>query len=351
MAGEITTTQVGNVVLPPEDPDYIAPGEPSAEAAEIAAEEAAKEAAARALEDEARARRPRPGEAPRDEHHGTYDAELARLRQQRDRLRADNAERDRQIADLRAEQERWRARQELEREAQERVRRMQHEASRPDPEVDPVGAQMWDMQNQLRQQNEFIQAVQRERQAQQQYMNEQQQTHQMLQEVDRFVDADLKAYRAANPEFNYDEASLFVQKKIVDMWMSTGLTEQQALAVTANQFAAIARSAQMNNQSACATVAQLSRDLGYQQSNGNGRQPAPAANGTQESAAQKITRVNKAQKMQGLGGKTPAERTVAEDIGLISSEQLAEMSDDQYLELKSNPQTARMLEKRLEELG
>ena len=73
--------------------------------------------------------------------------------------------------------------------------------------------------------------------------------------------------------------------------------------------------------------------------------------GTQESAAQKITRVNKAQKMQGLGGKTPAERTVAEDIGLISSEQLAEMSDDQYLELKSNPQTARMLEKRLEELG
>lgn len=343
MAQELTTKQVGNVILP-DDPDYIPPTEKTGDEQELAAQQAAE--ADRAEQDRVRQEEERTRRVPAAQN---LDGEARRLREQRDRLRADNEAIAREREGLKAELARFQARQEVQREAEERLQRVQRDASRPNPEEDPYGAQLWDMQQELAAQKKMREQWEQMGAQQRANYEQQQQQNQILSEVQNYVGDDVARYKEENPDFNYDNAAKHVHEKYVEFWQQSGCTPQEAEAVTANTFMGVARAAQMRGKSAAAAIANLATMTGY---NPQEEQRVPANGGNrQPSAQERIARVQKAQKLQGMGGKTPSERTTGENIGMLTPQQIAEMGDDEYLRLKQDPQQARLLERRLEELG
>ena len=231
---------------------------------------------------------------------------------------------------------------------------MQQQANRPDPDVDPYGAQLWDLQQEVQAQKQIRQQWEEQNRQAQAYYQQQQQTQGVLQEIQTYVVDDVTRFKQENPEFDYDSAAKHVKDKYMEFWQGTGLTTQEAEAVTANTFLAVGRSAQLRQQSAAQAIANLAKLTGYN-GQGDGRRttddgPRSPVNG-QSNSQEKISRIAKGQKLQGLGGKTPSERTAGENVGLLTAQQMAEMSDDDYLRMKQDPQMARLLEKRLEELG
>src|SRR5437016_5661981 len=91
MAQEITTNQVGNQIIPQNDPDYIAPEEKGADQQEL---EAQAQRERERLEEEARqrtddGRRTTEERQRREPPPQNLEGEARRLREQRDRLRSE----------------------------------------------------------------------------------------------------------------------------------------------------------------------------------------------------------------------------------------------------------------------
>mgnify|MGYP001612989660 CR=1 FL=1 len=336
MAGEIQQRQVGNQVYLPDDGDILTEEELRAQEAheDITPEPPAEEPPP---EPSLKVKKP-------DRSIENYEGELKRRREKEERLEADLKARDDALASLREENLRFKARQDIEREAQEKIAKAKSAAERPDPETDPYGARLWDIEENLRRQKEITQRMEQREQASAQ----QGQVEAAIREVTTFLDGDVGKFKEEHEDIDYDAASNHVYQKYMEFWQATGLNPQEAQAVVANTFLAVGKSAQVRGKSAANAIYSLAKMTGWA-----GETPASLANPVKpgESAQAKIVKIAKAQKLQGLGGKTPSERTISENLASLSEEELATLSDDDYIRYKQDPVLGPLLMKRLEELG
>lgn len=333
--------------LPAGDDDALSEEELAAQQAEHEAaakteqQRLAEEEAARAADAEKKAAR-----AP-----VSYEGEITRLRDERERLRAAQAERDNEIAKLREENVRWKARQELEEEAQKKLDAFKTRSGRPDPDTDPYGAELWDLKE-WRKDREAKDEERRKLEAEQ---SERQRAHEeqakVFQQADKFLVDDVTNFRAEHPDYDYPAAANYVAEAYLSLYKTSGYNDAESRTMLANNLYGIAVAAKERGKSAANAIWETANKIGWKAGTpATDAAPAKTAAPT-KAAADKIAALKKGQNMQGLGGKTPSERQSAENIMGMSAEEIAGLSDDDFLSLQQHPEKGKLLSKRQEELG
>ena len=168
-------------------------------------------------------------------------------------------------------------------------------AQRPDPNIDPIGAELYDTKQALAQQAQTIQAIQ------QQFQNTTQGLQQTQEEAQfsNWVQNQVQAYSAQDPQ--YIQKATHAAEWRMGFWQQMGLTPDAARDIVQKESVLLAKIAQQNGVNFAPIVAQLAERVGYQspqaqqQPNGQ-RQPAPQ---TQQNAAL-LNQVRKGQAVQGL---------------------------------------------------
>jgi len=178
-----------------------------------------------------------PSPATRQAAEAEYDAQIAQLERENMELQRQHAqvqeqlwrsdERDRQIRE--AQEANARARQQLE-EANER----------PDASIDPVGAQIYDLDRQTRQLAQY----------QQQLAQQQQAAH-----FNARVDNEERRFVQTQPD--YADAINYVAEKRTVFWQDLGLPLEQARFVVANEAQLLTRTAAQTGKSFPQTVYNL----------------------------------------------------------------------------------------------
>lgn len=222
-----------------------------------------------------------------------------------DQLRKENEE-------LKLQQARWNERVAYAREIaaqtqatraqEEQVRQQQEaqkarEAERPDPLVDPHGASMWDLQQQVLQQQAWIENFQRQTQQGQAVSYEQQIR----------ADIDMKMNFAMSRHSDYMDAVSYLRKLHEDELVAIGITDEdmQNQQIQRKLFA-FAEAARQNGIDIGEALYVQAARLGYSQ-----------VKPQQPKAAAKIDQLNRGRQLAGLGGQRPgvADREEEFDLG------------------------------------
>ena len=342
------------------DPDAMTEEEKAAAEAEARGEAPAgptaeeQEAERLRLEEEEKAKlaaEQKPEVEHREPPERNWKGEQARLRDDLKASRARIAEREQELERLREENLRFKARQEIEREAADKIKQVAQKTDRPDESEDPYGARLWDLQKQNQDLAAWKQKQEeKEQQAEAQRQQQEAQTK-YLTELDQFLAEDVQQFKADNPDVDYNSAAQWVQKALVNMYKHAGKSDQDALAFTALDFARIGDISRQSKKSVAEAVYGMASDLGWKAGANNGTAEAVNNNKSGPTAKEKIALVKKGQSLQGIGGKTPAERNPEESIMSMSAEEIANLPDDLFLAWKQDPKLGKLLDQRLEELG
>lgn len=297
-----------------------APAEPTAEAEPVA--EPAVEPA----------REPKPGSA---------QARIRELVAERNAALQDQAAKAAEAQELRERWARLEERQQIAAQlAQQEAAKQQQQAEvrqiaidRPDPAVDPMGAELFDTKYKLglieKQQQALLQHVQ----AQQQ----QTQSQVQLQALSGYIQNDLAYAKQQYPD--YDAAAKYASEARVAFWEGLGVPPHVAKQRVQAEALAIAGEAFQNGQSA----SKVYRDLAYQW----GFKPEADA---KVAPKEKLAQVQRGQQVQGLGNVPNAIETGDTSIAELTAAQIADMPDEQFLKLNSDPKTGPIFRKRLQQL-
>src|SRR3990167_11015476 len=261
MAEEIVINQVGNQILPATDADFLSGEEMPLE--ELGQEEPPEETPPEKTSPEKPTKK-----NPRPVEH--YEAELRRRRDREDRLLADAKQRDIELTQLREENRQFKTRKQIEEEQAAKVEESRRTASRPDPDNDPVGAELWDLREDLKQQREISgkqQAVldkRNEAEEQAKQLTERTQRGQAaIKEVQSFLEQDVQRFKEENPDVDFDAADQYVYGIVAKYWVSSGLTPQEAQAVIANTVLAGAHTARLRGKSHATTIVEMAKAYGW----------------------------------------------------------------------------------------
>jgi hypothetical protein len=145
----------------------------------------------------------------------------------------------------------------------------------------------------------------------------------------------------------------FVYQKHIDFWQKRGLTRQEADQHAAAMFMGLAFTAEQRGGSPAEAVVELAKDhFGWKPKAAAEPLPPDDSKGVDlNKAKEKIARIKKGQALQGLGGTKNSQRDPMENVAGLTDEDLAALSDDEYVVLKQDKTAGRILNKRLEELG
>jgi hypothetical protein len=171
------------------------------------------------------------------------------------------------------------------------------QAQRPDPDVDPAGARIFDLEQKLAQQDQKFQQFQNTFQGTTQQFNE----HQARLQLQQFENIDVQRALAEHPD--YMNALAHLRNTRIALNQKLGYTAEQAAALWETEKNAYVAQAMQNGVSATAFAYEMSKAVGYQPPQANGAAPA---NGN---GAARIQQLQNGQRMQGLGGKIPAADT------------------------------------------
>jgi len=223
--------------------------------------------------------------------------------------------------------------QQLESQAQQTAEAARVAATRPDPDVDPQGARIWDLEQKLTQTMQAIPQLQQNFQQTAQTFQQQQAQLQMQQ----YENMDVQRAVAAHPD--YMSALGHLKEVRVGLNMKLGYSREQAEQLWNVETRAYVAQAMQNGTSATEYAYEMAKLTGYQgsQINGNGTAAAQPTNGA-PNGAQRITQLQNGQKVQGLGGKIPAtESDPNSNIKSMNAQQFAEWmgqySDEEFLAL------------------
>lgn len=213
--------------------------------------------------------------------------------------------------------------------------------ARPDPGIDPIGADIWD----VRRENEVLAHKLEQNQAAVGQTSQQMQIDRQQQEFAGWVNNDARQFRAQHAD--YDQATAHVYQFRVNYWTSLGLDEDKARAIVDQEAVASANLARQNGKSAAAGFYELARQVGY---NGNGAQSATQAATPEvlpsptQAARERLNQVRNGQKFQGLS-RVPAEKSDNLDWSSMSAQDLADYPEDQLAEDLNDPVKGPMLRK------
>lgn len=242
--------------------------------------------------------------------------------------------------------ERRRMIDEAAKEHEEREEEKKVLGERPDPDEDPVGAEMWDLKKKNLE-------LEKKQQAMEETTNRSTEEIRTSMEAENFrnwVDRDMSDARKETPGF--DDAMKYLTDKRVEFWMSVGNTPEGAMDIVRNEAAAIAWQARQSGKSAARAYYDLARQWGYQppgeEQPPEGRRPA-ADNGKritkEERAKRELEQAEKGQAVQGLGGKQPpGDEGRHFSLSNLTKEQIANMSDEEWLTYMSDPVKKREIE-------
>lgn len=225
-------------------------------------------------------------------------------------------ERDKQIQEARQAAERQR--QEAERAAQ-----------RPDPAIDPVGAEMWDVKEQNRILAQNMQQLQNQFQ---QGLGSLQQNAQQS-EHDNWVVNQAQMYAQQNP--GYFEAAQYAAQKRMETWQAVGATPEQAREIVTREANFITALSRQTGQHFGPAIMNFAKQMGWQGAPVNGN-PAPAPQ--QTANQQRLQQVQKGQAVQGLNRAPAAGNEAGTNYRNYTPMQLANMSDAEFARIKANPQ-------------
>lgn len=250
--------------------------------------------------------------------------------------------------------ERRKQAQEIEERARATADAAKLQAQRPDPDVDPQAARIWDLEQRLGQVTQVLPQLQQNfQQTTQQYAADREQ-----QQLNQWEANDVARVTAMNPD--YAAARDYLQQKRVGHYMSMGHDQASAQQLFNLERAAYVRQCATNGKSIAELAYSFAKELGYpgpqaQQAapNGNG---AAHANGA-PNGAQRITQLQNGQKVQGLGGKVPsAESDSTSNIKMMNAGQFAEwletMNEEQFIaKMNTDPKLREAVNQKYQELG
>lgn len=259
----------------------------------------------------------------------------------RDRFNEVNEERKQlraRVAELSEKWARLEERAKLAQEAQERISKAAEAPAtppRPDPEVDPYGAQLWDRDRKIEELERRYQSIEQNTTK----TAEQVQQQAQAREFETWFKNNEDAYRRSNPD--YDQASLYARQKLEEYWRAIGMPEQ-AVQQTVSQLAySVADTARRLNQNPAEAYHKLAQMMGYapQQAAVVTPQPAPAPSQAQQTLAQ----VQKGQQFQGLSN-VPAANVENENWTTMTAAELADMPDDVFVQKMNDPRERQKIE-------
>jgi hypothetical protein len=236
--------------------------------------------------------------------------------------------------------ERQRLIQQANEQAQRQAEAQRYAAERPDPALDPIGAQLYDLQAERVNDRAEIQQLKGQlNQFGQNYQNGQEQAAFM-----GWVKDEANAYNAQDP--HYIPAAKYCADRRVNFWRTVAPNAPAGLAerMVEAESVLIARLAQQYGGKFAPALAKLARDWGYQpqtngaQANGSPRPPASPQ-------AARLQQVQAGQRVQGLGA-VPAAAGNADGTSAYrnySPVDIANMSEREFMAAMANPATARDL--------
>lgn len=274
------------------------------------------------------------------------DEQIAKLNQQlaeKEQLWARLDERKKQMEELQAQ-------------AQRQAEAAREAAQRPDPDVDPQGARIWDLQQQLAQ----LAEAQKQRDAQFQQFGQQTQQQMAQRDLDIYLTTDYTRVRAQKPDL--DNAIEHLHQVRVRLNQSLGYAPEQAEQLWNLERQAYVAQARQNGVSINEFAYEMAKTAGYAPAaavNGNGVQPAVQQPQVMPSGKERVAQLTQAQKMQGLGGKVAAaESDQYANIRSMPAAQFAVWLDqnlpdgeDLLALANDNPTLYKVIEKRMAELG
>ena len=277
------------------------------------------------------------------------------LIEERDRARQERAELQERWARM---DERKRVMEEAGRQAQEEAARREQAAQRPDPDVDPVGARLWDQEQRLVQMEQARAEEQRQYQTWVQGQQQQAEQQRIQYEVENWRANQEAMFKQTTPD--YGTAVDYLHAKRLEHWQMMGNNADEAEKMWLRERFAYVAQTKFNQDRGYPTknfgevVYKLAQDLGYR---GNGN---PVPNGTANPQAQRVEQIKAAQQRQGLGGKTsPASGTdEIQSIGAMTLDQFSVWLDRNFPDgedllalQQADPQKYAAIERRMKDLG
>lgn len=244
--------------------------------------------------------------------------------------------------------------EDLQKQAQQQAEAQRQAAQRPDPEVDPVGAKLWDIEKQNAELRQTVTQFQQNFQG----TVQQQQQAQAMAMLDNWVNQDVMRFQSAHPD--YAQARDYLMGVRMNHYRMMGYNDQGAAQMWDAERRAYEVQAAQNGRSIAEIAYNMAQSVGYkgsQPANGNAA-PQPSANGgTVPNGKERVQQIQQAQRMQGLGGKEPAGES--EDYAALNtmtaqqfSEYLDKIGDEGLLELpKTNPKLHQAILAKFEQLG
>jgi hypothetical protein len=235
-------------------------------------------------------------------------------------------------------------RQRLIQEANDQAARLTAEqrraAERPDPNIDPVGAELYDVRQARLQDRGLIEQLQ----SQLQNFGQTYQSNQDQQQFADWVKNEANVY-AANDQ-QYFPAAKYAADKRIGFWRSiapnapVGLAEKMVEA----ESVMIARLSQQYGGKFAPAVAQLAREWGFNQQQGsrvNGAETGSRITQPATPQSQRLQQVQNGQRLQGLGA-IPAGGNAggASSYRNYGPADIEAMSEREFMAALSNPQTA-----------
>lgn len=254
-------------------------------------------------------------------------------------VNARNAERQ-ELQQLRERWARIDERQKQAKEARDEAERQaaaqRQAAERPDPAIDPVGAQLYDITQSNRQLQERLgQYEQRFTQLSQGYQQDQQ-----TNQFNNWVVAQAQDYARQQPD--YFDAAQHAANWRVGFWEKLGLPNEQARQLVMAESNLLANISRQTGKPFPAIVYDLAKSVGYQPhvANGNGNgNGASQPNAQAASQAGKIlSQVAAGQKVQGLSRAGGAESGAKSRYGMMTAAEIANVDERTWQRDWNNPQ-------------
>jgi len=264
----------------------------------------------------------------------------------------ENKRKDRELSELREKWARLEERSNLAREAQARYEQEQQAAAtraktpeKPDPAIDPYGAQLWERDRQIEALGKRLEEVTTGLGQ----TNQQLQQSSQLNDFNLWLTNDITNYRARQPD--YEQAASHARTARMGFWQSVGLPPEQAEAIVNNEALAIAYAAKQNGKSAAQAYYDAAKVMGYQAGaapapNGAAPASAPAAPPTPQ---EKMAQLRKGQAAQGLSRAPVLDENNA-NWSALTAQQIADMDENDFVEALQDPQRAQQINKALERL-
>jgi hypothetical protein len=240
--------------------------------------------------------------------------------------------------------ERWARLEEraaMAREAQQRIEQAAQRPqppARPDENVDPYGAQLWDRDRRIEelvsQQQQLAQQFQQHQQGLQQTQAAMQQGQQ-FSEFQSWLQNDVAAYRMQKPD--YDAAATYAQQRMIE-WASTFAPPEEVANIVNGLAAWAAQRSRASGRSAADAFYSLAHTMGY-----TGPKPAPGNGAPQSRAQATLEQVQKGQQHQGLS-RAPAENDDNTNWSTMGAKELADMDDEAFAVAWADPKQRAKLE-------